>query len=159
MHLGLFGFWRQLGLTFCSSCVRCTQQESTGVLPQACAYAVQRTHSCCASAAAAGLQPHTPGIHTAEQVEAWKPIVKAVHDKGAVFFCQIWHCGRSSHQGEAAVHEVQHSSAVQNVLPCRTGATHTLTGAACLQAGACGKALALNSKLLCPSSEFTATRA
>ncbi|KAH9330185.1 hypothetical protein KI387_002293, partial [Taxus chinensis] len=39
----------------------------------------------------------TPGIWTDEQVEAWKPIVKAVHDKGGIFFCQIWHCGRSSH--------------------------------------------------------------
>lgn len=42
--------------------------------------------------------PCTPGIFTAEQVEAWKPIVKAVHDKGAKIFCQIWHCGRASHQ-------------------------------------------------------------
>lgn len=41
--------------------------------------------------------PHTPGIHTDEQVEAWKPIVKAVHDKGGVFVCQIWHVGRTSH--------------------------------------------------------------
>ncbi|XP_057844632.1 putative 12-oxophytodienoate reductase 11 isoform X2 [Cryptomeria japonica] len=39
----------------------------------------------------------TPGIWTQEQVEAWKPIVKAVHDKGGIFFCQIWHCGRYSH--------------------------------------------------------------
>lgn len=45
--------------------------------------------------------PHTPGIHTAEQIEAWKPIVAGVKDKGAVFFCQIWHCGRSSHQGKS----------------------------------------------------------
>ncbi len=43
--------------------------------------------------------PNTPGIHTAEQVEAWKPIVQGVHDKGGIFFCQIWHCGRSSHPG------------------------------------------------------------
>ncbi|KAH8935616.1 hypothetical protein BDL97_17G038200 [Sphagnum fallax] len=41
--------------------------------------------------------PHTPGIWTQEQTEAWKPIVKAVHDKGAIFFCQLWHCGRVSH--------------------------------------------------------------
>lgn len=41
--------------------------------------------------------PHTPGIWTQEQMEAWKPIVKAVHDKGGVFFCQIWHVGRVSH--------------------------------------------------------------
>ena len=43
--------------------------------------------------------PHTPGIFTKEQCDAWKPIVKAVKDKGAVFFCQIWHVGRVSHTG------------------------------------------------------------
>jgi 12-oxophytodienoic acid reductase len=41
--------------------------------------------------------PSTPGIHKDEEVEAWKPIVKAVHDKGGIFICQIWHCGRASH--------------------------------------------------------------
>ncbi|CAI9115104.1 OLC1v1015938C1 [Oldenlandia corymbosa var. corymbosa] len=40
--------------------------------------------------------PCTPGIWTREQVEAWKPIVNAVHDKGGIFFCQIWHSGRVS---------------------------------------------------------------
>ncbi|EPS67956.1 hypothetical protein M569_06815, partial [Genlisea aurea] len=40
--------------------------------------------------------PNTPGIWTEEQVEAWKPIVEAVHAKGAFFFCQIWHVGRVS---------------------------------------------------------------
>ena len=43
--------------------------------------------------------PHTPGIWSDEQAEAWKPIVKAVHDKGGIFFLQIWHVGRSSHTG------------------------------------------------------------
>lgn len=41
----------------------------------------------------------TPGIWTKEQVEAWKPIVDAVHAKGGIFFCQIWHCGRVSNTG------------------------------------------------------------
>ncbi|XP_078172861.1 putative 12-oxophytodienoate reductase 11 isoform X2 [Carex rostrata] len=40
--------------------------------------------------------PDTPGIWTKEQVEAWKPIVDAVHAKGGIFFCQIWHVGRAS---------------------------------------------------------------
>ncbi|KAL2477587.1 12-oxophytodienoate reductase 1 [Forsythia ovata] len=40
--------------------------------------------------------PHTPGIWTKEQVEAWKPIVDAVHRKGGIFFCQLWHVGRVS---------------------------------------------------------------
>lgn len=44
--------------------------------------------------------PHVPGIFTKEQVEAWKKIVDAVHAKGAVIFCQLWHVGRASHQGK-----------------------------------------------------------
>ncbi|GAB4858572.1 12-oxophytodienoate reductase 3 [Ancistrocladus abbreviatus] len=48
------------------------------------------------SAVAAGY-PHTPGIYTEEQVEAWKKVVDAVHAKGALFFCQLWHVGRVSH--------------------------------------------------------------
>ncbi|KAK7366573.1 hypothetical protein VNO80_08566 [Phaseolus coccineus] len=40
--------------------------------------------------------PNTPGIWTKEQVEAWKPIVDAVHAKGGIFFSQIWHVGRVS---------------------------------------------------------------
>nr|GMD11169.1 putative 12-oxophytodienoate reductase 11 [Ipomoea batatas] len=38
----------------------------------------------------------TPGIWTKQQVEAWKPIVDAVHAKGGIFFCQIGHVGRVS---------------------------------------------------------------
>ncbi|CAA7396553.1 unnamed protein product [Spirodela intermedia] len=41
--------------------------------------------------------PHSPGIWSKEQVEAWKPIVNAVHDKGGIFFCQLWHVGSASH--------------------------------------------------------------
>lgn len=43
--------------------------------------------------------PATPGIWTKEQVEAWKPIVDAVHREGGTFFCQIWHVGRVSNSG------------------------------------------------------------
>ncbi|KAM1777823.1 hypothetical protein ACFX11_044434 [Malus domestica] len=43
--------------------------------------------------------PNTPGIWTREQVEAWRPIVDAVHAKGGVFFCQIWHAGKVSNTG------------------------------------------------------------
>jgi len=51
----------------------------------------------CITPAAHGY-PHTPGIYTQEQLEAWKPVVKAVKDKGGLFYCQLWHCGRASHQ-------------------------------------------------------------
>ncbi|BBN13689.1 12-oxophytodienoic acid reductase [Marchantia polymorpha subsp. ruderalis] len=41
--------------------------------------------------------PSTPSCYTDEHVEGWKPIVKAVHDKGGIFFLQLWHVGRQSH--------------------------------------------------------------
>ncbi|KAJ9533806.1 hypothetical protein QJQ45_026892, partial [Haematococcus lacustris] len=42
--------------------------------------------------------PNTPGIYSPEQVEGWKPVTQAVKAKGAVFFNQLWHCGRSAHE-------------------------------------------------------------
>ncbi|GAB2225182.1 hypothetical protein Droror1_Dr00005973 [Drosera rotundifolia] len=41
--------------------------------------------------------PHCPGIYTDEQVESWKKVVNAIHAKGAIIFCQLWHVGRASH--------------------------------------------------------------
>jgi N-ethylmaleimide reductase len=41
--------------------------------------------------------PATPGIHSAEQVEGWKKVAQAVHDKGGRIFLQLWHVGRISH--------------------------------------------------------------
>ncbi|XP_043704306.1 12-oxophytodienoate reductase 7-like [Telopea speciosissima] len=49
------------------------------------------------SPTAAGF-PHVPGIYTDGQTEAWKKVVDAVHAKGSLFFCQLWHVGRASHQ-------------------------------------------------------------
>ncbi len=40
--------------------------------------------------------PDTPGIWSDEQVEGWKLVTKAVHDKGGLIFCQLWHVGRIS---------------------------------------------------------------
>ncbi|XP_040378454.1 LOW QUALITY PROTEIN: putative 12-oxophytodienoate reductase 10 [Oryza brachyantha] len=37
--------------------------------------------------------PDVPGLWNTEQVEAWRHVVDAVHARGAVFFCQIWHTG------------------------------------------------------------------
>ena len=39
----------------------------------------------------------TPGIHSAEQVAAWKKITSAVHKAGGRIFLQLWHVGRISH--------------------------------------------------------------
>lgn len=38
-----------------------------------------------------------PGLYTDEQVDGWKRITAAVHEKGGSIFSQLWHTGRSSH--------------------------------------------------------------
>jgi N-ethylmaleimide reductase len=38
-----------------------------------------------------------PGLYSDDQVQGWKRIVDAVHDKGGLMFAQLWHTGRSSH--------------------------------------------------------------
>ncbi|AZW31005.1 oxidoreductase, FAD/FMN dependent [Bordetella bronchiseptica GA96-01] len=39
----------------------------------------------------------TPGIHTPEQVAAWRNVTDAVHRAGGRIFVQLWHVGRLSH--------------------------------------------------------------
>jgi N-ethylmaleimide reductase len=39
----------------------------------------------------------TPGIHSAEQVEGWKCVTKAVHVANGHIILQLWHVGRISH--------------------------------------------------------------
>jgi N-ethylmaleimide reductase len=39
----------------------------------------------------------TPGIHTPEQIAAWKAVTDAVHARGAKMFMQFMHCGRIAH--------------------------------------------------------------
>ena len=39
----------------------------------------------------------TPGIWTAEQVEAWRLVTAAVHARGGRMVLQLWHTGRISH--------------------------------------------------------------
>src|SRR5262249_28507163 len=38
----------------------------------------------------------TPGIHSAEQIEGWKCVTKAVHVAGGYIMLQLWHVGRIS---------------------------------------------------------------
>jgi N-ethylmaleimide reductase len=40
----------------------------------------------------------TPGIHSAEQIEGWKCVTKAVHIAGGHIVLQLWHVGRISHR-------------------------------------------------------------
>ncbi|HYP79499.1 MAG TPA: alkene reductase [Steroidobacteraceae bacterium] len=39
----------------------------------------------------------TPGIWSAEQVEGWRQVTRAVHGAGGHIFLQLWHVGRVSH--------------------------------------------------------------
>jgi 2,4-dienoyl-CoA reductase-like NADH-dependent reductase (Old Yellow Enzyme family) len=41
--------------------------------------------------------PNAPGIWSDEQIAAWKPITKAVHDAGGRIVSQLWHMGRMVH--------------------------------------------------------------
>jgi N-ethylmaleimide reductase len=41
--------------------------------------------------------PSAPGIWSVDQVEAWKPVTKAVHDAGGRIILQLWHMGRLVH--------------------------------------------------------------
>ncbi|HEV2638218.1 MAG TPA: alkene reductase [Actinocrinis sp.] len=41
--------------------------------------------------------PGTPGLHTEEQVAAWRPVTAAVHANGGRIFAQLMHGGRVSH--------------------------------------------------------------
>ncbi len=39
----------------------------------------------------------TPGIYSSRQVEGWKKVTRAVHEKEGIIFAQLWHVGRVSH--------------------------------------------------------------
>lgn len=41
--------------------------------------------------------PNTPGLHSAEQVAAWRKVTDAVHAEGGKIFAQIMHAGRIGH--------------------------------------------------------------
>jgi len=39
----------------------------------------------------------TPGIHRPAQIEGWKAVTRAVHERGGRIVVQLWHVGRISH--------------------------------------------------------------
>mmetsp|Transcript_3954 Transcript_3954/g.8715 ORF Transcript_3954/g.8715 Transcript_3954/m.8715 type:complete len:465 (+) Transcript_3954:17-1411(+) len=53
--------------------------EATNISPESLAY------------------PSTPGIWSPDQVEGWKKVTSAVHDKKGFIVCQLWHTGRVAH--------------------------------------------------------------
>ncbi|WLG21007.1 alkene reductase [Pseudomonas sp. FP1154] len=66
--------------------------------------------------------PYAPGIWSEEQVNAWKPVTQAVHDKGGLIIAQLWHMGRMAH---SAVTGQQPISSSATVMP---GDAHTYDG-------------------------------
>lgn len=44
----------------------------------------------------AGAMPGVPGLWLPEQVEGWKLVTKAVHDKGGIIYAQLCHHGRAA---------------------------------------------------------------
>lgn len=82
-----------------------TRSRAVGTVPTAlmAQYYAQRasagliiTEATQVSAGAQGY-PDTPGLHTAQQVAAWRPVTDAVHAAGGRIFVQLWHVGRISH--------------------------------------------------------------
>jgi len=82
-----------------------TRNRATGTIPQEMAmihYAARASaglivsEATQVSARGQGYQD-TPGIHTAEQVQAWRAVTDAVHREGGRMFIQLSHVGRLSH--------------------------------------------------------------
>jgi N-ethylmaleimide reductase len=38
-----------------------------------------------------------PGLYGSEQLDGWRNVTRAVHDRGGRIYCQLWHVGRVSH--------------------------------------------------------------
>uniref|UniRef100_A0A453J7H1 NADH:flavin oxidoreductase/NADH oxidase N-terminal domain-containing protein n=1 Tax=Aegilops tauschii subsp. strangulata TaxID=200361 RepID=A0A453J7H1_AEGTS len=83
-------------LTRCRSYGNLAQPHNALYYAQRAAPGVLLIAEACAVSEAARGYPHVPGLWSQEQVEAWRPVVDAVHAKGAVFFFQLWHTGRVS---------------------------------------------------------------
>ncbi|MFE6775586.1 alkene reductase [Streptomyces sp. NPDC057702] len=54
--------------------------------------------------------PYTPGLHTDEQVAAWRPVTDAVHANGGRIFAQLMHAGRVGHEAVAGFRPVAPSA-------------------------------------------------
>jgi len=54
--------------------------------------------------------PHTPGLHTDEQVAGWTLVAEAVHARGGRIMVQLMHAGRISHQAVTGLQPVAPSA-------------------------------------------------
>jgi N-ethylmaleimide reductase len=82
-----------------------TRSRSRGLLPGALAVEYYRQRASAGLIISEGTQitPEgqgyldTPGIHSKEQIAAWKKVTDAVHAEGGKIAVQLWHVGRISH--------------------------------------------------------------
>ncbi|WP_413060602.1 alkene reductase [Sphingomonas carotinifaciens] len=66
--------------------------------------------------------PFAPGLWSDEQVEAWRPVTKAVHDAGGRIVAQLWHMGRQVHSSVIGEQPVSASATAT------AGQAHTYDG-------------------------------
>lgn len=82
-----------------------TRNRATGTIPTPimAEYYGQRATAGLIIAEASQISPmaqgylDTPGIHSPEQIAAWRPVTDAVHAAGGRIVLQLWHVGRISH--------------------------------------------------------------
>ncbi|MET0273187.1 MAG: alkene reductase [Phenylobacterium sp.] len=82
-----------------------TRSRSVGLLPGPMAVEYYRQRASAGLIISEGTQVtaqgqgylDTPGIHTPEQIAAWKKVTDAVHAEGGKIAVQLWHVGRISH--------------------------------------------------------------
>ncbi|MDT9001739.1 alkene reductase [Paucibacter sp. APW11] len=82
-----------------------TRSRSQGLLPGEMAIEYYRQRASAGLIISEGTQVSadgqgyldTPGIHTPEQIAAWRRVTDAVHAEGGKIAVQLWHVGRISH--------------------------------------------------------------
>lgn len=58
---------------------------------------------------------YTPGLWSKAQVEAWRPVTDAVHEKGGLIIAQLGHTGRAGHPSVIGEQPVSSSATVSTV--------------------------------------------
>lgn len=66
--------------------------------------------------------PYAPGLWSEEQVDAWRPVTRAVHAKGGLIVAQLWHMGRMAHSAVTGMKPVSSSATTMS------GDAHTYDG-------------------------------
>jgi N-ethylmaleimide reductase len=109
-----------------------TRSRSRGLLPGAMAVEYYRQRASAGLIISEGTQisPQgqgyldTPGIHTPEQIAAWRQVTDAVHAEGGKIAVQLWHVGRISH----TVFQPQGSAPLSSTDTAAKGKTFTAEG-------------------------------